>query len=207
MIDALFKRHADAFWDRCGRAVVRTGASANAITWGGLLLSSLNSAAFVLHGNALAYGVLLAGTELLDSLDGAVARVTGRCTRYGSFLDAATDRYKETLSLLAVGAVSGHWLLCFLALSGSLLVSYNHARAAMEGSQASGVDLFERLERVATLVAGLVLRDLLPRDLFFGEDALVAALVVLAVLSHVTALQRLLRGLGGLRDLDSRDGR
>jgi phosphatidylglycerophosphate synthase len=207
VIDALFKRHADAFWDRLGRAVARTGVSPNAITWGGLLLSALNSAAFVMHRNALAYGLLLAGTELLDDLDGALARVTGRSTRYGSFLDAATDRYKETLSLLAVALVTGYWLLSFLALAGSLLVSYNHARAAMEGAAAKGADLFERFERVATLVAGLVLRDMLPRDLFFGHDALAAALGLLAVLSHVTALQRLLRGRRGLRDLDARDGR
>jgi phosphatidylglycerophosphate synthase len=205
VIDALFKRNADAFWDRCGRALARVGIRPNTITWGGLVLSTVNSAAFVMHRNALAYGLLLAATELLDDLDGAVARVTGSQTRYGSFLDAATDRYKETLSLLAVAVVTGHWALCFVALAGSLLVSYNGARAAMEGAAAKGVDLFERLERVAALVAGLILRDVLPHDRFLGHDALVAALWALAVFSHLTALQRLLRGRRALRELDSRD--
>jgi phosphatidylglycerophosphate synthase len=203
VIDSLFREQQRAFWDRCGRAAARFGVSADGVTLFGFALSALNSLAFVFHRNTLLYGVLLAGTELLDNVDGAVARVTGHSTRAGAFLDAATDRYKETLSLLAVGWVTGHWAWCLLALSGSLLVSYNHARAAMEGAPAqSQRDLFERFERVATLSLGLVLDRLVPRRLLFGEGALYAALVVLAVLSHVTALQRLLRGRRRLRELD-----
>jgi phosphatidylglycerophosphate synthase len=203
VIDSLFREQQRAFWDRCGRAAARLGVSPDAVTLFAFALSALNSLAFLLHRDTLVYGVLLAGTELLDNVDGAVARVTGRSTRAGAFLDAATDRYKETFSLLAVGWVTGHWAWCGLALSGSLLVSYNHARAAMEGAPAqSQRDLFERFERVATLSLGLVLDRLVPRRLVFGQGALYAALVVLALLSHATALQRLLRGRRRLGEID-----
>ena len=196
MIDGLFRDRQDAFWDRCGRVVARFGFSANGITLLALALSLGNSAAFLAHRDPLVFGILLALTELLDNLDGAVARVTGTRTRAGSFLDAVTDRYKETASLLVVAAVTGYWAPVFFAVTGSLIVSYNHARAVMEGAPArpSGRDLFERFERVATLVAGLLLQSMLPKGLFFGRDALYASLVVLAVCSHLTALQRLLRG-------------
>jgi phosphatidylglycerophosphate synthase len=204
VIDGLWRDQADAFWDRCGRVCARLGMTANGVTLAAVALSLANSGAYVVHRNALAFGVLLALTELLDNLDGAVARVCGTRSRAGSFLDAVTDRYKEAVSLFAVACVNGYWVPGFVAVTGSLIVSYNHARAAMEGApaRAAGPDLFERFERVATLVLGLVLQPLLPKDVAFGRDALYAALLLLGVASHVTALQRLLRGWRQLRKLD-----
>lgn len=204
MIDSLYRARQDAFWDRLGRVLVRRGVTADAVTLVAFFLSAINSLAFLAHRDFLAYGLLLAMTELLDNVDGAVARVSGRKTKYGAFLDAATDRYKEALSLLVVAWVTGYWAACFAAVTGSLLVSYNHARAAMEGAPkaAAGVDLFERFERVAALVLGLVLVRFLPPSVFFGHDALYAAVVVVAFFSHLTALQRLFRARRVLRALD-----
>lgn len=202
MIDAIYKNHLDKFWDRCGALVARTGISANAVTLIGLVLGAANALWFVDHRNTILFGVLLALTELLDNVDGAVARVTGMTSRAGAYLDAATDRYKEVFPLLAVAYVTDHWLVCFLAITGSLLVSYNHARAAMEGvgppssppSRSGLPDLFERFERVATLCVGLVASPLLPSNLLFGRDFLFIVLCILALMTHITALQRLWRG-------------
>ncbi|MBK5254701.1 MAG: CDP-alcohol phosphatidyltransferase family protein [Vicinamibacteria bacterium] len=204
MIDSLYRSKQDAFWDRLGGVLARRGVSPDAVTKGAFLLSTLNSFAFLVHRNFLAYGLLLAMTELLDNLDGAVARVSGRKTRYGAFLDAATDRYKESLSLFVVAWVTGYWVACFAAVTGSLLTSYNRARAAVEGAQAAatGLDLFERFERVATLVLGLVLSPLLPPSLFLGRDALWGALVLIGILSHLTSVQRVWRARRVLRELD-----
>ena len=204
MIDSLFRARQDAFWDRLGRILAGRGVSADAVTTGAMLLSAANSLAFLAHRNPLAYGLLLALTELLDNVDGAVARVSGRKTKYGSFLDAATDRYKEALSLFVVCWVTGYWIPGFAAVTGSLLVSYHHARASMEGAPATagGGDLFERFERVATLVLGLVLTPLLPSGIFLGESPLCAALVVIAAFSHLTAIQRLGRARRVLKNLD-----
>jgi len=201
MIDALYKTTLDGLWDRLGRRLARTGLTPNAVTMIGLVASSLNSALFLWHRRLLLYGVLLALIEFLDNVDGALARVTGRKTRLGSFLDAATDRYKETFSLIAVAVVTGHWLAASLALSASLLVSYHHARAAMEGARADGgwPDLFERMERVATLCAGLILAPLVPARLF-GADLLHLSLWALAFFAHLTALQRMVRACRVLRE-------
>ena len=208
MIDSLYRAKQDAFWDRVGLVLARRGVTPDAVTQAAFVLSTINSLAFVAHRHLLAYGLLLAVTELLDNVDGAVARVSGRKTKYGAFLDAATDRYKESLSLFVVAWVTGYWVAAFAAVTGSLLVSYNHARAAMEGapSTAAGVDLFERFERVATLVLGLVLTPMLPATVAFGHDALLAALVLIAVLSHVTAIQRFARARRVLREIDRTAG-
>lgn len=204
MIDSLYRARQDAFWDRLGRVLAARGVTPDAVTIAAMFLSAANSLAFLAHRNPLLYGLLLAFTELLDNVDGAVARVSGRKTKYGSFLDAATDRYKEALSLFAVAWVTGHWAAGFAAVTGSLLVSYHHARASMEGAPAisTGVDLFERFERVATLVLGLVITPFLSPAIFFGESALFGALVVIALFSHLTALQRLWRARRVLKELD-----
>lgn len=203
MIDALYKDHLDKFWDRCGVFVARAGISANAVTLGGLALGAANALWFIDHRNTLLFGLLLALTELLDNVDGAVARVTGQSSRAGAYLDATTDRYKELFPLLAIAIVTDHWFVCFLAITGSLLVSYMPARAAMEGLQEtvqSGLpDLFERFERVATLCIALVVSPLLSANLLFGRDFLFLALCALAVMTHITAVQRLLRGWRSLQ--------
>lgn len=207
MIDSLFRARQDAFWDHTGRALARLGVSANRVTLGALGLSAANTLLFLWHRNPLVYGVALAFTELLDNVDGAVARVTGSKSREGAFLDAVTDRYKEVFSLLAVAFVTREWIAGFAAVTGSLLVSYHQARATAEGAPRAsfGIDIFERFERVAALVLGLVLCRLLSPTVFFGHDALFASVVIIGIFSHLTALQRWARAIRILRDLDAAD--
>jgi phosphatidylglycerophosphate synthase len=208
MLDHLWKPHMDRWWDALGRLVARTGLTANAVTWIAFALSAGNSALFLAHRSRLAYGIALAAVELLDDLDGAVARVTGTASRYGSYLDATSDRYKEMLSLLAVAAVSGYWEAGSLALGASLLVSYASARAAAEGAPGTrgfGPDMAERFERVAALCLGLSSSALLPEWRPFGHDPLLVALLAIALGSHVTAAQRFLRARRALREPRARE--
>jgi phosphatidylglycerophosphate synthase len=195
MIDDLYKKQMDGLWDRVGRQVARTGLTPNGVTRLAFVLSLANSALFLWHRRAVAYGIALTVVEALDNLDGAVARVTKASSRYGAYLDAATDRYKEVASLLAVAVVFDYWTVAFLAVTGSLLVSYNHARAQVEGAKGKGYgpDLFERFERVVVLALGLVLLPVVPPAGLFGRDAVFAALALIAAASHVTAVQRFLR--------------
>lgn len=200
MLDALYKDKMDLFWNRFGRLVAKMGMTANDVTMAGFVLCTLNALLFAWHQNFLVFGVALGLIELLDNVDGAVARVTGQTSRYGSYLDASTDRYKEMFVFLALGHVTGWWMVCMLAVTGSLLVSYNHARAAMEGATGAAdkddiglPDLFERFERIATLCAGLILTGFMPPDLLFGRSFLFYAICVIAIASHYTAMQRFLR--------------
>jgi phosphatidylglycerophosphate synthase len=208
VLDYLWKPRMDRFWDGLGRSVARTGLTANGVTWLAFALSAANSALFVAHRSRLVYAFSLAVVELLDDLDGAVARATGTSSRYGSYLDATTDRYKEMLSLLAVAVVTGYWEAVCLALGGSLLVSYAAARAAAEGARGMrgfGPDLVERFERVAVLCLGLVASALLPRWPL-EHDPLLVALWAIALGSHLTAAQRFLRARRALRERSSTAG-
>lgn len=204
MIDELYKDRMDLFWNHFGRLVARTGLTPNAVTALGFALCAGNALAFVWHRNMLVFGVLVALIELLDNVDGAVARVTGTSSRMGSYLDAATDRYKDFFILLAIAQVTGYWLACTLAIAGSLITSYNHARAAMLGAtdEPSGgwPDLFERFERIATICVGLALTPHLPA--IAGHDLLFYVVWGVAGMTQLTGVQRFVRRARQLRQID-----
>jgi phosphatidylglycerophosphate synthase len=207
MIDELYKKQRDVFWDHFGRVVARAGITPNGVTLAGLLLCTINAIAFAWHQNLLAFGLLVGAIELLDNVDGAVARVTGKTTLYGAYLDATTDRYKDFFILLAIAWVTGYWLPCTLAIGGSLITSYAHARAAMLGATDQAAtsgglpDLFERLERIATLCIGLVLTPFVP--LLMGHDVIFYVLWLVAIMTQVTGAQRFLRKARQLETLDA----
>jgi phosphatidylglycerophosphate synthase len=130
----------------------------------------------------------------LDALDGSLARVSGRVTKFGAYLDAVCDRYVEAAVAGAVAYVTGHWLLIGVVLVGSLLVSYTKARAAMEVKVLNDEwpDLMERTERNVLFIVGLAAGSLIPwRPM--GHDIFWWTLVLLSVLIHLTVVQRILR--------------
>jgi CDP-diacylglycerol---glycerol-3-phosphate 3-phosphatidyltransferase len=100
--------------------------------------------------------------SLLDILDGALARQSGKGTPFGAFLDSTTDRLGEAVMLSAIGLIfarDGNEIALgatFAALAGSFLVSYTRARA--EALTLKGdVGLGSRAERVIVIVSGLFL--------------------------------------------------
>jgi CDP-diacylglycerol--glycerol-3-phosphate 3-phosphatidyltransferase len=100
--------------------------------------------------------------SLLDILDGALARQSGKGTPFGAFLDSTTDRLGEAVMLSAIGLVfarDGNEIALgatFAALAGSFLVSYTRARA--EALTLKGdVGVGSRAERVIVIVSGLFL--------------------------------------------------
>ena len=125
-------------------------------TFVGLAIAALAGAAYWFSGarGELAGGVLILVSGFFDIVDGAVARVTGRVSKRGAFLDSTLDRLAEVviyLGLLEGGFSPGPLVL--LALSLSLLVSYTRAKADSLGTSLSGVGIGERSERL--LVLGL----------------------------------------------------
>ena len=159
--------------------------SPNALTITGLVVT-VAAAVLIGLGWLIAGGVVLLLAGLFDILDGAVARVAHRVQRYGAFLDSTTDRYSEVVTYVALlyhfvsrGGNQVPAMLVIIALSGSLLVSYVRARAQSLGFVCDG-GVLARPERVVITVAGLVVPVLL-----------IPALWVLALLTNVTALQRI----------------
>jgi CDP-diacylglycerol---glycerol-3-phosphate 3-phosphatidyltransferase len=130
--------------------------------------------------------ILFWAGSLLDVLDGALARQSGKGTPFGAFLDSMTDRLGEAVMLGVIGLIfmrDGDEIALaatFAALTGSFLVSYTRARA--EVLQLKGdVGIGSRAERVTVIVTGLFLAPwgLLP-----------LAVYVLNVTAWITVAQR-----------------
>lgn len=202
MLDGKWKHLQDPFWDRLGRVLARRGITANQVTWAGTWLMWLQCGLFLWHRQLWVFGVGIGLTELLDDLDGAVARVTNTRSAYGAYLDAVTDRYKEIAVYAALASVLSCFGLGFACITGALLTSYNKARAAMERplSNDGWPDLFERLERIAILVAALVLSPWFQTLRVWKLGFVELGLAVIAVGTHLTAVQRFLRARTLLSD-------
>ncbi len=150
----------------------------------GLAITVLGAAA-IADGSLFAGGLIAAAAGLFDALDGALARNSGRESRFGAFLDSCTDRYTEIilffgLLLFFLREPAGilPLILIFAAITGSLMVSYTRARAEGLGSHYRG-GITARAERIALLILGLITGYIVP------------VLLILAVLTHLTAIQRM----------------
>jgi CDP-diacylglycerol--glycerol-3-phosphate 3-phosphatidyltransferase len=169
-------------------AVGRVPLTPNQVTVVGMVLTFV-AAALAAFGQLRWAGVVLILAGTCDILDGALARSTHRSYTYGAFLDSTLDRYSEGAIYLglaayfvSLGGPLERWLVLatLAALAGSFLVSYVRARAQSLGFTCdSGV--FARPERVVVTVIGLI----------FGGYVLYAVVFLLAVLTNLTALQRI----------------
>jgi CDP-diacylglycerol--glycerol-3-phosphate 3-phosphatidyltransferase len=141
------------------------------------------------HSEFWIAGAIVLIASSLDFLDGALARKTGTATDFGAVLDAVMDRVSEAavlFGLLVYFSERGEQtetLLIFVAVVGSVLVSYVRARAETIGQQMRE-GIFTRLERVLLIGVGLIAAH-------FERDVLTVVLWLLAVLASATALQRL----------------
>lgn len=199
MIDANNRALSERLWNLLATPLVALGLSPNQVTFAGLVLVFANCGAYLWHHNSLWFGLGLALSFAFDGLDGAVARRTGKSSKFGGYFDAVADRYQEIAVFFAIAEVTGLWALCFAALSGALLTSYNKARTAVEIpiDNKNWPDLMERLERIVVLCAGLILDPfLIIRGL---PGMLTIALAILALFSNVTALQRFWRARDRIR--------
>lgn len=194
MLTTRYKTTLSAWLAPLATLVGRTGISPSTITLATLVLT-LAVCGWFLHTRAIvAFAVVMLFVGSLDGLDGAVARATGRVTKFGAYLDAMCDRYVEVIVVACVAAVTSYWLLSIVMLAGSLLVSYAKARAAMEVSVSNQEwpDLMERAERDVLYLAGLAAGHLVSwRPL--GHDLFWWTLLVLGGLVHATVLQRVMR--------------
>ncbi len=179
-----YRQTAQTWSEPIGRALFRLRLRPNHLTVMGLAVSLLAAAAFVM-GHVRVGGLLVLLAGVFDFCDGSLARASGQVTPFGAFLDSVIDRYSDLVVLLGIvvlfagmphmrGAVAA-----MAALVGSLMVSYTKARAESIGVECN-VGFMERPERMICLIGGGLL------------DVLEPALWVLAVLSNITAIHRIL---------------
>jgi phosphatidylglycerophosphate synthase len=118
--------------------------------------------------------------------DGAVARATGKTTRFGAVMDHVLDRYAEYLIIM--GIVLGNyvdWTLGVFALVGMILASFTRAKAeSIGGLKSCTVGIAERQEKLIILIVGSLFS-------IYHINALSYAVVLVGILSHFTVIQRL----------------
>jgi archaetidylinositol phosphate synthase len=182
-------------------AAHRMGLTPNWISGVGAIFALLAALAYVRWQDSLFYlplaiiMVLLSG--FCDALDGIVARLFQQTTAFGGFLDSLLDRYADAAIYIAI-IISG---LCWplwglLALIGSLLVSYSRARAEAVNVKMESVGIAERAERMIVLVVATLIASVR----YWPPAAVINyAMILLAVLSNFTVLQRGLYAYGKLK--------
>jgi CDP-diacylglycerol--glycerol-3-phosphate 3-phosphatidyltransferase len=187
-----------------GKLLGRLHVHPNILSLTGLILSAL--AGLIYSSGSFFWGgwvVVLAGT--CDVLDGQLAKQNGKETAFGAFFDSTLDRFGEVLMFLGLawhfsggqallggsgGAADSQSplaiLLIILAIAGSFMVSYTRARAEGLGVECK-VGSMQRPERITLLVIGSLLGSL-P---VIGHLLMKLTLLLLAVLSNFTAVQRM----------------
>ncbi len=203
------------------KLLIRLGLTPNMVTTIGLLLNIGVAVIFVLGGEEgnrgdFSYvgwaGALILFAGLFDMLDGQVARLGNMSSTFGALYDSVLDRYSELLMFLGICyyLVAHHYFMssitAFVALIGSMMVSYTRARAEGLGIECKG-GLMQRPERVVTVglaaiacgvtayfIGGnykLFIRGI-PFHVFETMSVFTIPLTVLAVLTNITAINRLM---------------
>ncbi len=200
--------------------MVKVGITANMITFLGLILNMVASA-ILIYGSELGirnnhkyigyagFVILIGG--LMDMIDGRLARVSKTDSKYGALYDSVLDRYSEMFMFLGICYYLVAYdyflssLFAFIAMIGSVMVSYTRARAEGLGVSAS-VGVMQRPERiilvgVSMLACGLISGllggeykidvDFLPFPLFETITIFTFPLFILAIMANITAIRRL----------------
>lgn len=190
----------------------RLGFSPNALTLIGFGIAVIG-AYFAATQAWLIAGLIVAFGAIFDLFDGALARATGKVSKFGAFLDSTFDRLGESVVYIGIfwgldvtrdieGAASGGGFVAITAMAASLMVSYVRARAEglgfSPGTGMASVGFAPREVRMLILVIGLVLTGLVggvgtryyPNDA--ASIAMYGSLSIITVLSLLTVIQRIL---------------
>jgi len=209
------------------KGLIWLGLTPNAVTTIGLMLNIGVAALFIVGAEKtnqgdLSYvgwgGALILFAGLFDMLDGQVARLGNMSSKFGAFYDSVLDRYSEMFMFLGVCyyLVSHHYFLsslfAFIALIGSMMVSYTRARAESLGIECKG-GLMQRPERVVIMGLSALLCGIsshyiggdfkisipgLPIHIFETMSIFTLPITVMAVLTNITAISRIQLAKKGL---------
>lgn len=172
------------------KAAHKIGLTPNKLSATGIVLAFLSALAYTAWQTNTLY-LLLATVLLLlsgfcDALDGILARLYHETTAFGGFLDSLLDRYADAMvyaGIIISGLCDLPWGLA--ALIGSLLVSYTRARAEATGIKMESIGLAERAERIIILAISTV-----TAAFWQPKTTMNAGIILLAILSNLTVLQR-----------------
>jgi len=183
MLRRIVGNKTETFLNKAAPFLLRHHITPTLLTLTGLSINMVGALCFYV-GFMVAGGFVILFAGLFDMLDGSVARAGGQASPFGAFTDSVVDRYSDFIifgGILAHFAAKADLLMTVLtavAICGAFLVSYVRARAELMIEKCA-VGVMERPERIILLGAGAI----------FGF--LNAALWVLAITTHMTALHRI----------------
>ena len=169
--------------EKMGKGFAATGLSPNFWTVVGLVIALASA---VVYGMGVEFGLIIGGILLLvsgffDMVDGQVARVTGKTSKKGEYLDSMFDKISEVAIFLGilVGGYAEPYLV-LLAITLSLLVSYARAKSDLINIKLQGIGIGERAERL--LVIAVI-------GIFGFMDY---AVVIVVIIAGITLIQRMI---------------
>ena len=179
--------------EKMGRGFASTGLSPNFWTVVGLVFAITSS---IVYGMGIEYGLIIGGILLLvsgffDMVDGQVARVTGKTSIKGSYLDSMFDKIAEVAIFLGIliGGYAEPYLV-LLAITLSLLVSYARAKSDAINIKLQGIGIGERAERLlAIAIIGII---------GFMEYAV----IIVVIIAGVTLIQRMIVTAKNIQEKD-----
>ena len=169
--------------EKMGRGFAATGLSPNFWTFVGLGFALV---AAVIYGMGVEFGLIIGGVLLLvsgffDMVDGQVARVTGKSSKKGEYLDSMFDKISEVAIFLGIliGGYAEPYIV-LLAITLSLLVSYARAKSDLINIKLQGIGIGERAERLLVIaIIGII---------GFMEYAV----LIVVVIAGITLIQRMI---------------
>jgi archaetidylinositol phosphate synthase len=181
----LFKKKISGYFNILARLFHKVGLSPLGATFLSLFFAIISSLIYYYGTSAITIYIiaplLLLISGAFDAIDGAIARLYGKVTRFGAFIDSIADRFGEILiysSLILSNLCSLNWGL--VALSLSMMVSYTRARAEGEKVQLQGIGFAERPERLIIIVVASFLRRI-----DYG-------IILISILTCITVVHRIL---------------
>lgn len=170
----------------------------NVLTSIGLAINAV-AAWFFARGEFTTAGIVVLCGAVFDLVDGPVARESNRVTRFGGFLDSVLDRYSDLILLMGLlvyyASINRFFYIVLTAvvMTGSVMVSYTRARAenAIESCKAG---FLERPERIVLIIIGAL------------TNRMAHVLWVIAVLSNITVIHRIVHTWRETRRLDAAEG-
>ena len=118
------------------RLLAKTRVTPNQMTWTAFGIALMSFVSFILGQNIIG-GLLVQLSSIVDGIDGSLARLKGMTSEFGGFLDSVLDRYADILIVMGLTLWSlsretypGIWLAGFLAISGTICISYTRARVS-----------------------------------------------------------------------------
>jgi archaetidylinositol phosphate synthase len=169
--------------EKVGNTFASAGLSPNFWTGLGLLFAILSA---IVYGLNIEFGVILGGILLLlsgffDVVDGQVARITGKTSKKGSYLDSMFDKIAEVSIFLGIliGGYAEPYIV-MLAITLSLLVSYARAKSDALNIKLQGVGIGERAERLLVVaIIGII-------------GFMQYAVIIVVIISGITLIQRMI---------------